>query len=103
MSPPTEGSSSSSANKAERKSSTSSLKHSSKAGTSAESSRPGPAMYGGRKLSQIHTFVLSRLPNGEAKEKYLRELIDFDTKTHKAGGQKDDDSRKLRKISKSVS
>ena len=30
-------------------------------------------------MSQIHSFILSRLPDGEAKEKFLRSLIDFDT------------------------
>lgn len=39
----------------------------------------------GRKISQIHAFVLSKLPNGEAREKYLREMIDYDTKTGKPG------------------
>jgi hypothetical protein len=31
----------------------------------------------GRKLSNIHGFIMNRLPSGEAREKYLRELIDF--------------------------
>nr|AZI15635.1 UNC-22 [Auanema rhodensis] len=30
-------------------------------------------------LSQIHKFILSRMPEGIAKEKFLRTLIDFDT------------------------
>ena len=30
-------------------------------------------------MSQIHSFILSRLPDGDAKEKFLRSLIDFDT------------------------
>ncbi|CAD6199005.1 unnamed protein product [Caenorhabditis auriculariae] len=31
------------------------------------------------KISQIHAFILSRMPNGPAKDKYLRSLIHFET------------------------
>jgi hypothetical protein len=56
----------------------------------------------GRKLSHIHSFILGRLPSGEAKEKYLKELIDFKAvdpvKSRKDSGV----NQMLRKMSTSV-
>jgi hypothetical protein len=56
----------------------------------------------GRRLSHIHEFILSKLPSGEAKEKYLKELIDF--KSHDTVVQKSQTvvNRGLRKLSTSV-
>lgn len=33
-----------------------------------------------RRLSAVHSFILSRLPSGAAKNKFLDDLIDFQTK-----------------------
>lgn len=56
----------------------------------------------GRRLSHIHSFILSKLPSGEAKEKYLKELIDF--KSHDLVTQKSTGgvNKGLRKMSTSV-
>lgn len=32
-----------------------------------------------RKLSAVHMFILQKLPNGKAKENFLRQIIDFHT------------------------
>src|SRR4051794_1069414 len=32
------------------------------------------------KLSNIHAFILSKMASGPAKDKFLRELIDYETK-----------------------
>ncbi len=32
-----------------------------------------------RKMSQIHQFILGRLPNGVAKKQFLNEIIDYET------------------------
>uniref|UniRef100_A0A914UY65 Twitchin n=1 Tax=Plectus sambesii TaxID=2011161 RepID=A0A914UY65_9BILA len=34
---------------------------------------------GGRRWSQIHEFIEMRMPTGEAKDRFLREIIDYDT------------------------
>ena len=38
-----------------------------------------------KRLSNVHLFILSRLPSGQAKEKFLNELIDFQNEPPPAG------------------
>lgn len=48
-----------------------------------------------KRLSSVHLFILSRLPSGQAKDKFLNELIDFQNEPPPSqGGNKENEKRK---------
>ncbi|CAO4374096.1 unnamed protein product [Caenorhabditis nigoni] len=54
----------------------------------------GPDLH---KISQIHAFILSKMPEGEAKERFLRSILDLEGPDSRRGSRDDVASPKLKK------
>uniref|UniRef100_A0A1I7TUC0 Similar to n=1 Tax=Caenorhabditis tropicalis TaxID=1561998 RepID=A0A1I7TUC0_9PELO len=54
----------------------------------------GPDLH---KISQIHAFILSKMPEGEAKERFLRSIMDLEGPDSRRGSRDDVGSPKLKK------
>lgn len=55
------------------------------------------------KISQIHAFILSKMPEGEAKERFLRSILDLEGPDSRRGSRDDVGSPNMLKKTNSKS